>query len=68
MKRTIFCVLWILLAGSQAYAGNEQTIDPGQETTQLSTEEQQMLEVLELLQNYDFLEEIEVLSTMEKGQ
>ncbi len=69
MRRTILLVLFCLLLMSvRAYAVEEEQSGAEKDTGQLSEEEQQLLAVLELLQNFDLLEEIEVLSAMEEEQ
>ncbi len=69
MKKTLLLlVLGLLLAGRTAYATETDAEELAVKSEQLTEEERQLLDVLELLQNFDLLDELDVLSVMEEEQ
>ncbi len=58
----------LLLFAANGYALDMNQPDEPASNGQLSEDEQQLLEILEMLQNYDLLDEIDVLSVMEEDQ
>lgn len=69
MRRLVLAwAFGVLLLAANGYALDEKRPDEITPIGQLSEDEKQLLEILEMLQNYDLLDEIDVLSVMEEDQ